>query len=84
RVNAYEGGRSVAFHYKFGERENVRGNPTEVGFTSPCTIKTVVQCFSEPDGKGSMSAANFDAGSKIKFNVGPFKSWVIYENKQFR
>ncbi|KAK3306264.1 uncharacterized protein B0T15DRAFT_136115 [Chaetomium strumarium] len=78
RVNAYESGRCVAFQYSFGSLENIRGNPNEVAFTSPCPYKTLVQCYSEPNGKGSVSSANFDAGSRIKFNVGAFKSWEVY------
>jgi hypothetical protein len=46
---------SVDFQYEFGKLENVKGRPTEVGFTSPCTYKTLVRCYTEKNGGGYMS-----------------------------
>ncbi|KAK3309540.1 uncharacterized protein B0T15DRAFT_497803 [Chaetomium strumarium] len=68
-VNAYENDRSVASQHSLGSLENIRGNPTKVRFTSTCSHKTLVLCYPEPDGKGSVKEAKFDVGSTDEFNT---------------
>ncbi|KAH6621107.1 hypothetical protein B0J18DRAFT_491434 [Chaetomium sp. MPI-SDFR-AT-0129] len=77
RVNAYVNGRSVGFHYEFDKLENISSNPTNVSFTSGCPYPTLVRCYTEANGGGYMSAANFAANSRENFNVGAFKSWEV-------
>ncbi|EAQ85283.1 predicted protein [Chaetomium globosum CBS 148.51] len=82
RVNAYRDGRSVDFLTSYGASGNISGAAaTEVAFTSPAPVKTIVRCFAEKDLKGHEYSHNVPAnGGKTKVNVGAFKSWKLEKN----
>ncbi|KAK4233169.1 hypothetical protein C8A03DRAFT_19700 [Achaetomium macrosporum] len=84
RVNAFEGHRSVAFHSRFNERENIRGNPTRIQFTTPCPYQTIIYCFELENGGGYFQTVNVAANSGYSYDVGfAFKSWMVMVNPNY-